>query len=135
VKRSAVLLFLIALAGLAIAACGGDDDDDSGSTPTATSTPTASASATETPDDGGELFGGTPIDQFFAINCAACHGVDRQGIVGPALTRDVLTESDDFYFDTIANGRPGTVMPAWRDAGLNDSEISALVTFLKTTDP
>jgi mono/diheme cytochrome c family protein len=136
VKRTVALLLLVVLSAALVVACGGDDDDDDGGS---TSTPTSTPTSTSTPDDdddGGELFGGTPVDQFFAINCAACHGADRQGIVGPALTKDVLTESDDFYFDTIANGREGTVMPAWRDAGpLNDEEISALVTFLKTTDP
>lgn len=138
-KRTTVLLFVAVLAAALVVACGGDDDDDDGgSTSTPTPTATETATSTSTPDDngGGELFGGTPVDQYYAINCAACHGADRQGIVGPALTKDRLTESDDFYFDTIANGRAGTVMPAWREAGpLNDEEISALVTFLKTTDP
>ncbi|MQC16819.1 MAG: cytochrome c [Chloroflexi bacterium] len=78
----------------------------------------------------GELVG-----TFFANNCAVCHGPERQGGVGPALTPAVLTESDDFYFTTIAEGRPGTAMPSWRNAGLTDEEITNLVNFLKNVEP
>lgn len=101
---------------------------------------TAEPTATSTPDGGGggpedAVVQGTAVREFFAAKCAACHGQERQGVVGPALTRDQLTESDDFYIDTIANGRAGTVMPAWSDQGLTAEEIAAIVTWLKNTDP
>jgi mono/diheme cytochrome c family protein len=100
---------------------------------------TAEPTATSTPDGGGgpedAVVQGLPVRDFFAQNCASCHGQERQGIVGPALTRDRLTQPDDFYIDTISNGRAGTVMPAWSDAGLTDEEITSIVTWLKNTDP
>jgi mono/diheme cytochrome c family protein len=109
------------LAGaLLLAACGGDSDD---------------GGSAESGGDGGELFDGLEVGEFFAATCAPCHGPKREGLIGPALTQDRLTEPDDFYFNTIANGRPGTVMPSWRNAGLSDGEIGALVTWLKTTSP
>ncbi len=109
----------------------------------------ASPPATETPS-GGDGEDGTPVpvppDQvmtsagvtvadLFQANCAVCHGQDRQGVIGPALTPERLTESDDFYADTIANGRAGTVMPAWSDQGLTPDDIDALVQFIKNVEP
>lgn len=74
----------------------------------------------------------TSLADFYKANCASCHGADRRGGIGPALTPDRLVESDDFYFDAIARGRPGTLMPGWSDAGLTDSDIRALIAFLRT---
>jgi mono/diheme cytochrome c family protein len=76
-------------------------------------------------------FGDNTAAEFYGSNCAGCHGVDREGGVGPALLPDRLTESDQFYFDTISQGRPGTAMPAWTDQGLSDAQISALVALLR----
>lgn len=115
-------------------ACGGGDDDDATAEPTDTSEPTAAATA----DDGGGdddavLFGGKDVDEFYTLNCSACHGAGRVGITGLGLPLlpDVLTEDDAFYRDTIANGRTGTVMPVWSDS-LSDAEIDALVAFIRT---
>jgi mono/diheme cytochrome c family protein len=84
----------------------------------------------------GPLVKGLAVADFFRANCAVCHGQNRQGGVGPALTPQRLTNTDEFYANTIANGRPGTPMPAWRQtAGLTDEEIQNLVTFVKTTNP
>ncbi|MDA0351645.1 MAG: cytochrome c [Chloroflexi bacterium] len=131
----------IAVVGLAVigtvafAACGGGDDDGD-ATAAATETTAATAAATETAGGGddGVLFGGKTAQEFYTLNCSACHGADRQVITGLGLplTPDVLTESDDFYRDTITNGRAGTVMPAWSDTGLSTAEIDALVQFIRT---
>jgi cytochrome c oxidase subunit IV len=97
-------------------------------------------------EGGGEATGGgsaepgdtvkdMPVAEYFAANCAVCHGQNREGIVGPALTPAVLTQPDDFYFETIKNGRPGTAMPSWGAAGLSDDDIHALVHFVKTVEP
>ncbi len=99
-----------------------------------------------TPPPGGTLDGGTPagpsvqgvpVDVFFQASCTACHGADRAGIAGLGLPLlpEVLTQPDDFYFDTIQNGRAGTVMPAWGQQGLSDDEIRTLVEFIKNTPP
>lgn len=95
-----------------------------------------------TPADGAPKAGasgpsvqGVPVADFFQKTCATCHGAKRQGIVGPALTPERLTNTDDFYFNTIKNGRPGTAMPAWGAVGLKDDDIKALVQFIKTVQP
>lgn len=111
----------------------------------------ASPPATETPSGDGDGDGdGTPaptnpadvvtsagvtVAELFQASCAVCHGQDRQGVIGPALTPERLTESDDFYADTIANGRAGTVMPAWANQGLTSDDIDALVQFIKNVEP
>jgi len=78
---------------------------------------------------------GVAVADFYQKTCATCHGNKRQGIVGPALTPAKMTNTDDFYFNTIKNGRPGTAMPAWGAAGLKDDDIKVLVTFIKTVEP
>jgi len=80
------------------------------------------------------LVDGQPVKRFFAQNCSACHGTQREGRVGLALTPDRLTQDDAFYAETIANGRSGTAMPAW-SSKLDTGDIDALVHWLKNTDP
>ena len=70
-------------------------------------------------------------EEFFQANCAACHGGRRQGGIGPALQPATLTETDDFYFKALAEGRPGTAMPAWSDLGLAPEDIRALIALLR----
>ena len=79
-----------------------------------------------------EYYAGQPIAKYFADSCGGCHGSERQGAVGPALIPGRLTARDDFYFDAIKNGRPGTIMPAWGDLGLGDEEIWGLVGFIQS---
>ena len=81
-------------------------------------------------DDKEVLLGRT----VYSSNCAACHGANREGLVGPALTPTTLTQADEFYHDTIKNGRQGTAMPPWGGM-LNDTDIDVLVHFLKTVEP
>lgn len=84
----------------------------------------------------GPAVKGIAVADFFKANCAVCHGQNRQGGVGPALTPARLTQPDEFYANTIANGRPGTAMPAWRQtASLSDADIQNLVTYIKTVNP
>jgi mono/diheme cytochrome c family protein len=121
-------------------ACGGDSDDDDATTaPTETTEPTATATADDGNGNGGDgdgdvLFDGKEVGEFYTLNCSACHGANREGIsgLGLPLLPDSLTEDDAFYADVIANGRSGTVMPAWKDNGLSDAEIDALVAFIRT---
>lgn len=97
----------------------------------------ASAQAAAEPKaaPSGPTVQGVAVGDFYQKTCATCHGNKRQGIVGPALTPAKLTNTDDFYFNTVKNGRPGTAMPAWGAAGLKDDDIKALVTFIKTVQP
>lgn len=90
----------------------------------------------EAGDPAAGMVQGMPVGEFFQANCAACHGQNREGVVGPALTPAVLTQADDFYRDTILNGRPGTAMPAWSQVkGLSEADADALVQFLKHVEP
>jgi mono/diheme cytochrome c family protein len=41
-------------------------------------------------------------------------------------------KDDAAYFDTIAHGRPDTPMPAWQAQGVTDTEINALIEFLRS---
>ncbi len=75
-------------------------------------------------------FGAKAIPQYFSDACGGCHGADRQGGVGPALIPGRLTSRDEFYFNTIKNGRPGTIMPSWGNLGLTDQEIWGLVGYI-----
>ncbi|MCC6236208.1 MAG: c-type cytochrome [Dehalococcoidia bacterium] len=84
----------------------------------------------------GPAVKGIAVADFFRANCAVCHGQNRQGGVGPALTPARLTQADEFYANTIANGRPGTAMPAWKTtASLSDEDVQNLVTYIKTVNP
>ncbi len=70
-------------------------------------------------------------------DCAACHGPNGEGGVGPALNdRDFLNGvTDEFLYKTIARGRPGTLMAAkHKDEGgnLNEEEIWAMITLLRS---
>jgi nitrite reductase (NO-forming)/hydroxylamine reductase len=77
-----------------------------------------------------EYYDGKSIPEYFADACGGCHGSNRQGATGPALIPGRLAAADDFYFDVIKNGSPGTIMPAWGDLGLSDEEAWGLVGFI-----
>jgi cytochrome c oxidase cbb3-type subunit 3/ubiquinol-cytochrome c reductase cytochrome c subunit len=68
---------------------------------------------------------------LYNLNCAGCHGERGQGgaAVGLASPAYLAYAPDDAIRDVIANGRPGTTMPAFaRSAGgmLTDAQIAAL---------
>lgn len=79
-----------------------------------------------------EYYDGKPIGQYYADTCGGCHGPSREGGTGPALIPARLSADDDFYFDTIKNGRPGTAMPAWGTIGLSNEEIWGLIGFIRS---
>lgn len=97
--------------------------------------PTPAPDGEGTPVPAGPTVQGLPVADFFLATCAACHGQNREGLLGPALTPTRLTQPADFYFTTIAEGRAGTAMPSWRAAGLTDDEIHALVEYITTVEP
>jgi mono/diheme cytochrome c family protein len=99
----------------------------------------------------------TPIrgETLYQTYCAACHGANGIGaIVRDAEAarlidrpRELLTPSlrnvdtlgvasDDFVRTIIAEGRPGTSMPAWKhQGGLGDDEIDLLVGYIRRWEP
>ena len=87
---------------------------------------TTPAGTTTTPASGKDLF---------AAKCAACHGVNRQGIPGfaPALTQDSLAKlTDTDIKNAISDGRAGTAMPSFK-ASLSTEQIDAVLQFIKST--
>ena len=69
---------------------------------------------------------------LFAQNCAACHGSQGNGGVGVPLALPDFQQSvsDDFLIKTIRHGRPGRVMPAFKN--LSDAEVKSLVKYLRS---
>jgi glucose/arabinose dehydrogenase/cytochrome c553 len=81
-------------------------------------------------------FQGRPVSLAYQDTCASCHGLNREGgAIGPALLPNRLTQPDEVYFTIIKEGKPGTAMPGWAAAGLSDSEIQALVRYIKSPPP
>ena len=69
---------------------------------------------------------------LYATHCAACHGADRFGVMGPALLPESLERlRRPLAADTIAKGRAATQMPAFSPA-LSKADIDALVAWVYT---
>ncbi len=71
----------------------------------------------------------------FLKNCTLCHGIEGQGVNGPALRNNkfIQTGAAQDIFDTIAQGRPGTEMPAWLQANggpLTSDQINNVAAYL-----
>jgi mono/diheme cytochrome c family protein len=81
-------------------------------------------------DDGQLQLGG----QIYAENCAVCHGLNGEGRVGATLAKDWPSIRPDLATQaTVAEGVPGTAMPAWSQQNggpLTDEEIDAVTTFI-----
>lgn len=109
------LAFLSAVVAGLVVACGASD-----------------APPSDVPPE--DLVGGREARVFYARNCSACHGQEREGRIGPALTPDRLTEERTFYAEAIALGREGTAMPGWGaqtvDGGLSEQEVTRLLEWL-----
>jgi mono/diheme cytochrome c family protein len=100
---------------------------------------TAEPGGTAAPGDGqaNARVQDVPVAEFFQLMCSGCHGADRAGIAGLGLPLlpSALVKDDEFYADTIKNGRAGTVMPPWGQQGLTDDDINALVQWIKNVEP
>lgn len=79
---------------------------------------------------GGQI-AGRAAEDYYLDTCSGCHGADRRGATGPALLAERMSQEDSYYFDTIKNGKPGTVMPPW-GGSLSDAEISNLLVYLRS---
>ena len=96
--------------------------------------PTSAPAPTGAAASGDATQGAT----IFATNCSPCHGQNGQGGgVGPALAKNnyIQTAGDQAIHQTIADGRPGTAMPAWSQAKggkLTDAQINDVIAYLHT---
>ncbi|GAB4479119.1 MAG: hypothetical protein Kow0088_19670 [Anaerolineales bacterium] len=90
-----------------------------------------SVQAQTPPDDQVEI--GRAL---YGENCAVCHGLDGQGRVGAQLAKDWPSlRPDRVIASVIANGIPGSAMPAWSQANggpLQDDQIEAIVAYILT---
>jgi mono/diheme cytochrome c family protein len=99
--------------------------------PSLEATPTSAGGAEASPAPaGGNADNGAAI---FAQDCAGCHGQNAQGGgVGPTLvSAEMKAQTDDFFRQTILNGRAGTAMPAWQGR-LSAQDIEDVIAFLRS---
>ncbi|MCG6967794.1 MAG: nitrite reductase [Chromatiaceae bacterium] len=69
---------------------------------------------------------------LFQKHCAQCHGVDRLGLMGPALLPDNLTRlKKSEAIETVAKGRAATQMPPFGQL-LDGQQIAELVDYVYT---
>ncbi len=70
---------------------------------------------------------------FRQLACPACHGENGEGAVGPSLNDDQwrYVPTDQTLFDTISNGRRGTLMPPWKDK-LSPEQIWKIVAYIRS---
>lgn len=72
-------------------------------------------------------------EQVYKMFCAACHGPEGAGLVGPNLTdKEILhgTKKEDIM-KVITNGVPGKAMPGWGSI-LKPEQISDAADFVKS---
>lgn len=71
---------------------------------------------------------------LFTQNCAMCHGPQGEGRIGATLSKDWPSIRPDLRVkDTISNGIPGSVMPAWSQAKggpLSSEQIDLLTNYI-----
>ncbi|MFN0170421.1 MAG: c-type cytochrome [Bryobacteraceae bacterium] len=93
-----------------------------------------------TPEDGWKAAASPATGEaLFSASCSGCHGSKGQGGKGPALANRVFLElaSDGFLRDTIAKGRPGSVMPAFGEPStihrtLAPPDVEAIVAYIRS---
>lgn len=76
--------------------------------------------------------GNNDVHKLYARHCAACHGADRFGLMGPALLPENLERlKKQDALGTLRDGRKATQMPAFADK-LSPESIAALVDYIYT---
>jgi mono/diheme cytochrome c family protein len=97
--------------------------------PTLTPIPTLAPGSAPAPPDPA-----LGVD-VYEKNCTGCHGVRAEGTDSPALRNNrFITSGDQAVYQMIADGLPGTEMPAWLQANggpLDSEEIYDLIAYLK----
>jgi len=67
---------------------------------------------------------------LYQLHCSACHQFEGAGGIGLPLAKKKLDEtSEEYLFKSIRYGRPGRVMPAYRE--MSDAQVHAIVRFMR----
>ncbi|MBK3775568.1 cytochrome C oxidase Cbb3 [Azospirillum brasilense] len=75
-------------------------------------------------------------ERLFAEHCAACHGGDRLGAIGPALLPENLGRLKPAEAERIIrHGRPATQMPGFPVETLSDEAVRVLAAYVFTPLP
>lgn len=69
---------------------------------------------------------------LYRAHCAACHGADRQGVVGPRLDREAKVRSFDATLRILLSPPPG--MPKLSPRPLSVEQMKAIAEFIRTSD-
>jgi mono/diheme cytochrome c family protein len=147
-RKLALIILSLTTVGLLLSACGSPNPQPAALTPIPTLAP--GVTLTLAPALQGSLQGsagnaapasgeGVAAEgaATYLQNCSPCHGDQGQGIDAPALRNNQYVQSGDSQdiFNTVANGRPDTEMPAWlQDNGgpLVQSQIQNVIAYLHT---
>ena len=89
----------------------------------------------DAPDREAEVLAGDPVNGFVIYNstCVVCHGANGQGTAEiPALNdlEKLAQFDDDWYIDTITEGRPSQGMPTWGTV-MSPDQVYDLVALLR----
>lgn len=69
------------------------------------------------------------LQQTYLDNCAICHGVAAEGVIGPTLAPNAFTaDATEFVLQIL---RGDVQMPPFADQ-LSDEEIAAIVNYIRT---
>ncbi len=92
-------------------------------------------------ESAGEVTGGDAVTgrEIYVNTCILCHGIDGKGVRGiqfappPAdlTSGTVQNRLDGTLFRRIHDGKPNTVMGAWKHA-LSDEEIWDVLAYVRT---
>jgi mono/diheme cytochrome c family protein len=104
---------------------------------TATLVPAIQAAGEADEQPAAEMASAALGAPLYLLHCTRCHGVQGEGVDAPPLRNNQFIQAgdDQNVFDTIADGRPGTEMPAWlriKGGALTDAEIGDVVAYLGT---
>ncbi len=141
-RRTGTLLFVTLFIILLAVACN-VNPQPAGLTPVPTLAPAptltlnpAIQGGASTPAPGGGTGDAAAGVAIYENHCTSCHGINGEGNIGPTLRNDAFIAAGDAgVIDTITNGRPGTVMPAWlmsNGGPLTSAQILNVVAFLHT---